>query len=207
MRRVGRSPLLVVVLSLSIGVVGFLGARKVVDGGTPAPGPGFLAIPAADRCPDSAREMTLDGARAAVSFDAYIPHSPSAKPSNVRHVCVLSVGTLFMVFPDAPTSASNESTLPPVRQPQILIMEDPWDGGDPEAVFAEDLKTNPDIGKSLCTVNKAPALCSTANSPSDAEAANPAFLRFVKGGVEITVSGGDDLERLIEIAESLNPVL
>jgi hypothetical protein len=33
--------------------------------------------------------------------------------------------------------------------------------------------------------------------------ANPAFLRFVLDGTEIQIAGGDDLDALVQIAESL----
>jgi hypothetical protein len=43
----------------------------------------------------------------------------------------------------------------------------------------------------------------TARSPTDPEQANPAFLRFVVDGVDIEISGGEKLDTLVEIAETM----
>lgn len=55
----------------------------------------------------------------------------------------------------------------------------------------------------LCVVGGAPALCVEARSPSDSNQDNAAYVEFRLNGLDVEISGGDDLEKLVDIGESL----
>lgn len=139
--------------------------------------------------------MTLADARAQLPFSVVVPADPSANEKNLTDVYLYAAGILEMDFPAVAKSS--------VRQPYISVVESQWSGGDPAAFFAEDAQGDPDIGKTVCNVGALPALCVAANSPSDATQSNPAYLRFVVNGIDVEVSGGDDLHRLQGIATSI----
>jgi hypothetical protein len=89
------------------------------------------------------------------------------------------------------------------RQPFLRIYEAPWEGGDPAQDYAADIAASTVAGKQLYEINGIPALGVSANSPSDSEHLNAAYLRLVVNGVDIEISGGDSIQRLIAIAEGM----
>jgi len=91
----------------------------------------------------------------------------------------------------------------PLRQTYIEVWEADWLGGDPEANFKEDIEQDPAEGKSLTSIEGVPALVVTAHSSSDDDRANPAFVRVVVDGVDVHISGGEDLDALIRITAGL----
>jgi hypothetical protein len=67
----------------------------------------------------------------------------------------------------------------------------------------KDVDEAPVEGKSLVSVAGLTALVVEAHSPDDVDQANPAFMRFVLGDVEVQVSGGESLDDLIRIATTI----
>lgn len=130
------------------------------------------------------------------SFDLIVPNSRYADANSETEIVRLGEA-VEMRFP--PPNDHSED----LRQPYVSVYEAPWREGDVGAFYEEDLKADPDEGKSICQVGKLPAMCVEARSPSDAEKANPAFLRFVLRDTLIEVSGGDDLEALMQVAEGI----
>jgi hypothetical protein len=104
--------------------------------------------------------------------------------------------TVIMTFPAPRPSA-------PVRQPGIEIWEFSWEGGDPLKLYQQSVKEAPVTGKRIIQVNGVPALAVPASVPEDATGENPAFLTFVLGNVEIEISGGESIEDLAAIAETM----
>jgi hypothetical protein len=141
-------------------------------------------------------ESSLPAARSHVGFPIFVPDHPSANEANLIATYVRPGGAwVAMQFP-APTDAD-------VQQTHIEVFLMPWEGGDPSEAYAENLAKDPVVGKGLHQVQGIVALGVTANSPTDTDQANPAYLELVYEGIEMQVSGGDSLERLIEIAESI----
>lgn len=145
--------------------------------------------------PDEWR-MTLAEARNSAAFPLVVPSHPAANEQNLTAVYVHPGGTtVAMQFP-APKSSN-------VRQDYIEVFLLPWEGGNPAERFAQDIAQDPVIGKSLLSVEGVPAEGTLANSPSDIEQANPAYLRLVHKGLEIQISGGDSLDLLLKIAQTM----
>ena len=90
-----------------------------------------------------------------------------------------------------------------VRQEYLEIFLLPWTGGSPEEHFAEDMEQAPVIGKGLYSVDGVTAEGTLAHSPDDIDQANPAYLRFVYKGLEVQISGGESLDLLLEIAQTI----
>lgn len=132
------------------------------------------------------------------SFSVILPEHTLANDDNVTGVWLQPDGTA--IFIDYPVP---ESPAPSLRQPYLEVYETPWAGGDPAKDFATDIAENPAVGKRLYVIDGIPVLGVNAHSPSDDEQANPALLDFVESGVEIQLSGGEDLQRLIEIARTM----
>lgn len=143
-------------------------------------------------------KTTLDTATVDAAFTLVVPSHPNANIANV---------TAVYLWPDRSAVAlrfpSPMSPATPIRQEYIEVWESPWTGGDPSADFAADLAAAPVKGKDLYDINGIPALGVTAHSPSDLDQRNPAFLRFVYEGIEFEISGGEDLNLLIEIAKTI----
>ncbi len=148
-------------------------------------------------------KISLGAAVRALPRPLLLPHTTDANSSNAV-AAFLFPGSQAVALEFPPPKAGGSSP-PAVRQQYLEVYEGPWmEPEDPATFFANDLANDPAVGFSLCRVNGLPAECQTANSPSDDEGVNPAFVRTVIGGnTEIHVSGGDDLQRLLEIASSL----
>jgi hypothetical protein len=143
-------------------------------------------------------ELPLEVALREVDFPARIPNHPQASPDKVLVTCLSPDGDrLVMRFPlPAPPQE-------PLRDSYIEVFQSAWVGGDPGASYAEDLANDPVDGKGLYTVNGVSALGVEAHSADDETDENGAFLRFVLDGVEVQVFGGESLDLLIEIADSM----
>lgn len=157
----------------------------------PAPGGGT------DLYPEEWR-TNLSSAQAQADFSLIVPNDPTAGPGNVVSVYLWPDGSAVAL--QFPPPASPQS---PIRQEYIEVWESPWRDGDPLADYERDMAEAPDKSKALYDIAGVPALGVEAHSPSDIEGANPAFLRFVVDGIEVEVSGGEDLDLLIRIAETI----
>jgi hypothetical protein len=69
--------------------------------------------------------------------------------------------------------------------------------------FADTVASTPYDEDSAINLNGAPATTVEPNSPSDDEGANPAYVEFVVRGVDVQISGGNDLEALVSIARAM----
>lgn len=85
------------------------------------------------------------------------------------------------------------------------IYVEPWQGGDPQTDYLAFVAKANAAGyqDEYREVAGRPAIVVPAHSKGDVEEANPAFIRFVVRGVEVQVSGGEDLEQVVRIAEDL----
>ena len=83
------------------------------------------------------------------------------------------------------------------------MYEAPWEGGDPREDYGKSIALDPVTGKRIYEIQGVPALGVEAFAPEDESQSNPAFLRFVLDGIEIQISGGDRVERLVAIARSI----
>jgi hypothetical protein len=143
-------------------------------------------------------KTTLAGAQVGAKFPVVLPNDTMANSTNVNAAYVWPGGAAVAFDFPAPQAQST------VRQGYIEVWESVWAGGDPLKAFQADLAADPVEGKSIIDINGVPALAVTANSPSDFEQANPAFIRFVVNGLDIQVSGGDNLDALIRIAATIS---
>jgi len=150
------------------------------------------AYPAEWRVPD------IGSAQALVAFPLTLPDHPSANPQNVAAIYVRpDRGAVYIEFP-APAVPQT-----PVRQDYIEVFESPWLGGSPADDYAANIAADSVAGKQLYDIGGVPALGVSAHSPSDAEGANSAFLKFVYRGFEYQISGGESIDLLIEIGKTI----
>jgi hypothetical protein len=141
----------------------------------------------------------LEGARSRAAFELILPDDPRTDVASITDVFLWPEGHAVAVRFPAPPPVTAE----PVRQLYIEVFETPWTGGDPAVAWEEDVAKSGIEGETTLEIEGVPALGVPAHSPTDIEKSNPAFLRFVYRGLDIQISGGDDLKALIEIAESM----
>ena len=195
-RHVQRVPAAAVAL-LVAAVVAVVGSALIL-GRVPTQRPGRVSSSGEGDYPDSWR-TSLVQARSSSIFDLIVPDDPSANAGAVTEVFISpDASAVAMRFPPPAQLGAD-----PVRQDFIEVYETPWNGGDPADAWAEDVKKSDIVGESVIEISRIPALSVAARSPSDLEAANPAFLRFVYKDLDVQISGGDDLDLLIEIAKSM----
>lgn len=148
--------------------------------------------------PESWR-VTLEEAMSRAAFAVKVPDHADASERNVREGFLSPDGTeVVLMFPVPASAAAHDA-----RQPHIQIYETPWQGGDPREDYAKSIALDPVTGKRIYEIDGVAALGVEAFAPEDEAGNNPAFLRFVLDGVEVQISGGDRLERLIAIARSI----
>jgi hypothetical protein len=152
--------------------------------------------------PSYPKEWRVPNLSAATKGEAnvtfYMPSTPETKAELITDVFVLPGGAIAVDFP----AASEPSK--PVAQNYIEVYESSWDKSvDPYSYYEKDLKEAPSPAKSIVTIEGIPALAVEAHSPKDVTGDNPAFLRFVVGGTEVQLSGGEDMHLLESIATSI----
>jgi hypothetical protein len=144
---------------------------------------------------------SLSEAEDAVPFRVLVPDTPDANSKNMTGSYVDSGSAVELDFP-----APNEKSAG-LRQPFISVWEAPWSEGDPEDRFKTDVeiaKENDITGFSLCDVKGLPAVCVEAQGSLDGvQQDNPAFVRFDLNGIEVHLYGGDSVQRLENMGESL----
>jgi len=144
------------------------------------------------------RVADIAAAQAAVDFTLIVPDHPVANAGNVSGSFVLPGEAIALDFP--PPEKSTQY----VRQEYIEVYEATWvEDMTPQEALEFDIKNAPSPEKELIDISGTPALTVEARSTKDDERANPAFLKFVFNGVEVQISGGEDLQLLIEIAKSM----
>jgi hypothetical protein len=91
-----------------------------------------------------------------------------------------------------------------VRQEFIEVYQAPWTSERSSLdLYSQDIATDPDPAKSLVEIAGVPALIVEPHSKKDIDEANPAFVRFELNGIEVQLSGGEDLDLLLDVADSL----
>ncbi len=148
----------------------------------------------------SSWEVSPSDLSKSVGFSVIVPDNSFANVDNMTNAYVMVGGaSVAMDFP-APAVAKD-----PITQEYLEVWEAPWEGGDPEELFKQDVAADPVTGKQLTSIDGVTALSVSAHSPDKDVVghANPAFLKFVIDGVEVQISGGEDLGVLISIATSM----
>jgi hypothetical protein len=143
-------------------------------------------------------KSSLTEAEKKTKFKLKFPHHELASQDNLKDV---------YVFPEASGVAFQFSLKKepqsPIDQQVIEIFITPYQGTDPVADYEASIQEDPE-GKKLHTVNGEVAL---SDEPHDDQiGTDVAFLRFVWNGLEIQLSGGESVDDLIQIAESLKDV-
>jgi hypothetical protein len=154
--------------------------------------------PESDRVASSAEAVRVS------SFRVFVPNTSLANDENLTDAFVLGPGG-GVVF-DYPLTREPLSS---VRMNYIEVYEAPWtEKTDPLTWYKKQVAAAPSPGMMLTNIQGLPAVeitpnvtVVTAGTPS--VDANPAFLRFVLDDTEIQIAGGDDLDALVQIAESL----
>jgi hypothetical protein len=144
---------------------------------------------------------SLSQAEQAMPFRVLVPNTSDANSQNLTGTYVDSGQAIEMDFPQ-PTVASAD-----LLQPSISVWEAPWTEGDPLSALKTDVQTASQygiVGLTMCQVKSLPAVCVEPRaSVRGVEEENAAFVRFIVGNVEVHVYGGDSVQRLVDIAESL----
>jgi hypothetical protein len=158
----------------------------------------FQGSPEKPGYPNEWRVPGIPAAQARVDFSLLVPEHPAANSTTLIAAFVLPGGAVALDF------APPAEPLKYIRQEYIEVYQATWlEDMSPLEALKYDIENAPSPAKGLTQIGGIPALTVEAHSPEDDEAANPAFVKFVLGGVEIQISGGEDLGVLIEIAESL----
>ncbi len=166
--------------------------------------PGLLTDPYVNVLYPPEWKTTLQAAASNAAFTPLVPNTTLASAENLVAVYLWPQGqAVAMDFPAPVTSSSS-----PVRQEFLEVYEEPWTKGDPLASFETDIAAAPVAGKDVYYIGSGgtiPALVVTPRSSSNVGPPNAAYLRFVVGGTEVEVSGGESLQDLIDIANSMLP--
>jgi hypothetical protein len=179
-----------------------LGVASCAEGFSNAPRDGESASTTSDQIPDAEYpgdwKTSLDEARVALPFELIVPDTADASTAKLVSVFLWpNSSAVAMTFPPpAPADAF-------ITQPYIEVYESKWNGGDPLEDYRHDIAADPVKGKSISEIEGLPALVVEPHSPDADDQANPAFIRFVVGDTEVHVSGGEDLDRLKDIASSI----
>jgi len=148
-------------------------------------------------CPESVR-VSLDQAVLLESiFPIWFPSHPLASVETLVGVCPEPGGSpwVFLFRSPRPPDA-------PLRFDGIIMSEQPWGYGDPLTKYQEDVVAKEDPGTRIHTVLGVPALSDAAHD--DDQGTDPAWLELVLGDVDISFWGGESVEDLIAIAETLD---
>lgn len=147
-------------------------------------------------------KTTLEATKSQAVFTPLLPNTVLANAGNAVAVYLWPQGQAVAIDFPAPVTSSQ----PPVRQEYLEVYEAPWTGGDPLTAFQADIGADPVVGKDIYYLGPngtIPALGVAPRSPSAMDQANAAFVQFVVNGIDIEVSGGESLQDLIDIANSM----
>jgi hypothetical protein len=133
-----------------------------------------------------------------VNFIPILPDSPAANSENVQASYVYPGGQAIALDFVLPHDVKRY-----VRQGYLEVWESSWNEGDPYDFFKQDLSESHIEGAHLVSLAGHPAIAVPPNSPSDQSRANAAFVRVEVAGLDVQVSGGDDLDAVLRVAESI----
>jgi hypothetical protein len=149
-----------------------------------------------EHCPEALR-VPLDQAIRRSTFPAWFPSHQLASRENLAGVCPEGGVTIAFLFRSARPPDD------PLWFDGISIWEGRWGGGDPLTVYKENMAAFPeDTGKRIHTVRGVPAQSDAAHDSMAGDDA--AYLELVLGDVSIQLSGGESVEDLMAIAETLH---
>lgn len=158
----------------------------------------FIGDPETPGYPNEWRVSSIRVAQTKVDFSLLVPEHSVANSTMMIAAFVLPERAVALDF------AAPAEPLKYIRQEYIEVYQAKWlEEMSPLEALKYDIENAPSPAKELTQIGGIPALTVEAHSPKDDEAANPAFVKVVLDGVEIQISGGEDLGILIEIAESL----
>lgn len=158
----------------------------------------FIGDPETPGYPNEWRVSSIGAAQTMVDFSLLVPEQSVANSTTMIAAFVLPGRAAALDF------AAPAEPLKYIRQEYIEVYQAKWlEEMSPLEALKYDIENAPSPAKELTQIAGIPALTVEAHSSKDDEAANPAFVKFVLDGVEIQISGGEDLGMLIEIAESL----
>lgn len=125
------------------------------------------------------------------------PNEKAANADNLSGAFLNSDGKqVFFKFPPLGDATG-------VRQVHIEIVELPWYfTREPREVWADNVQDDPGYAE-MIDLHGLDALVIEPRSPYDEKQANPAYVRFRVKGLDVSVSGGDDVEALLTIADDL----
>lgn len=148
------------------------------------------------------REWKVDSpseAATMVDFEVLLPNQDPLTEETLQAVYVFPTGAVAFDY-----NPPDRNPVDYVRQEYIEVYEAPWlELETPEKAYEADVANDPDPAKSVVDIAGVPALVVEAHSTKDDERANPAFVRFVVDGIEVQLSGGEDLDLLLSIADSM----
>lgn len=145
--------------------------------------------------PDEWR-VTLDQMRSGATFPVIVPKTQYAKEETATDVFLKPSGRAAIIQFPAPDGEAD------VRQTHLEVFQEVWSGGSPQTLWEENVKAYPGFA-SIQSIQGTSVLVMEPNSPFDSERSNPAFVRFVMNGIDFQISGGNDLEVLLDIARSI----
>lgn len=190
-------PLLFVCLSVALsGCANGRGSPDAASSDEPSPSVTIFA-PSPSPYPSDWR-TTLDEALAKASFSVKVPDSVLANRGNIDGVFLYpEAQAVVMQFPlGSPPKG-------PINSDHIEVWQGAWTLGDPLTVFQDDLHAYQIEGESVFEIAGLPVLGIEAHSATIPARDNAAFLRLVIDGVDVQISGGESLDDLILIADSM----
>lgn len=144
------------------------------------------------------RSSLQEADESSVAVPFVVPTDADANQDNLTDVWMPRDGSRVILDFKSPGP-----TNPPIRQEYIEIYFGRWSLGDPSELYLQSVQDKPE-NKRIIRIDGITALVNEPRSPHDLEQANPAFLRMVVGGnLEVQISGGDNIERIIRIAENV----
>lgn len=185
-----------------LGLTGCSPTREIEGSLRSTQGQAGPAQPGSDEsapCPESLR-VSLDQAILGSILPVWMPSHPLASPEVLARVCLEpGGGTVELLF------SSTRPPEAPLWFDGISIWEGQWGGGDPMTEF-EGLKAAypEDTGKAIHTVRGVPAISDAAHDGDNGN--DPAYLELVLGDTWVQLYGGESVQDLVAIAETLHQI-
>lgn len=179
-----------------LGLTGCSPANEADESGESASRQATGTLAQNEFCPESIRVGLDEAAMLESIFPLWFPSHPLASVKTLVGVCPEPGASpwVFLFRSPRPPDA-------PLRFDGIIMSEQPWAYGDPLTKYQEDMAAEEDSGRRIHTVLGVPALSDAAHD--DEKGTDPAWLELALGDVDISLWGGESVEDLIAIAETL----